>query len=60
MKLIIYFLAIMTAIIVSMTAGLLIFFAYALDNGYLILIAIALIIVMIPCASAIDKIERKL
>lgn len=60
MKLAIYVLTVAIAIVASLTSGLLIFWAYALDLDYLMALALVIIMAAIPLGAAIDKLEKKL
>ena len=59
-KIIIYVLTIAIAVVASLTAGFLVFFAYALDEPYLLGLAMLVIIAAIPLGAAADTLEKKL
>lgn len=48
------------AVVASLTAGILIFWAHAIDEPYLFGLALVVLVAAVPLGAAIDKLERKL
>ena len=59
-KTLIYALTVAISIVASLTAGILCFWAYALDEPYLLGLALVVIMAAIPLGAAADNIEKKL
>lgn len=59
-KIILYTLTIAIAVAASLTAGLLIFWSYALDEPCIMVLALLVIIGIIPICAAADNLEKKL